>query len=312
MINMKTAVVTGPTGAIGTALIECLTKEGVKVFAVCRPESVRIERIPQNDLVTIIRCPLAKLENLPELINEKADVFYHLAWSGTAGDARNNAELQCKNIEYSLSAVKAAKNLGCECFVGAGSQAEYGIKNEILGPDTPLDPVTGYGIAKLCSGQITRLLAHRLDMRHVWLRVLSVYGPKDGENSMIMSVTRKLLNGECPQLTKGEQIWDYLFSFDAAQAFMLAGERGADGKTYCLGSGKGVKLKQYIELLRDSIDPSLPLDFGAIHYSDNQVLYLCADISELTKDTGFVPSVSFCDGIKETIEWCRNNPQKYI
>jgi nucleoside-diphosphate-sugar epimerase len=44
---------------------------------------------------------------------------------------------------------------------------------------------------------------------------------------------------------------------------------------------------------------------GALPYRDKQVMYLCADIEDFTKDTGFVPEVSFEEGIKKTVEWCK-------
>ena len=83
------------------------------------------------------------------------------------------------------------------------------------------------------------------------------------------------------------------------------GEKGKDKKIYCLGSGKERPLREYMEELRDAIDPSLPLGIGEREYSKNQVMKLVADISALTEDTGFVPDYSFSEGIKETIDWVR-------
>ncbi len=120
--------------------------------------------------------------------------------------------MQNQNVAYALDAVRAARRFGCSVFVGTGSQAEYGCVEGVLRPDTPAFPENGYGMGKLCAGLMTRELAGQLGLRHIWVRVLSVYGPCDGENSMIMSAIRKLLAGETPEFTKGEQMWDYLYS----------------------------------------------------------------------------------------------------
>jgi len=72
---------------------------------------------------------------------------------------------------------------------------------------------------------------------------------------------------------------------------------------YCLGSGKGKKLREYIEKIRDTVAPDAKLGIGEIPYAKNQVMYLCADISDLKNDTGFVPSISFDEGIKMTVKW---------
>lgn len=300
---MEKAVITGPTGAIGVALINELVQHNINVYAVCRPESKRLVNIPKNPLVTVIACDLDQLGNLSDIINESCDVFYHFGWDGTFGDSRNNMQGQLKNVQYTLDAVEAASRLGCRKFVGAGSQAEYGRVEGKLNSSTPAFPENGYGIAKLCAGQMSRILCEQKQMEHIWTRILSIYGPYDGINTMIMSVIAKLMNNEKPSLTKGEQLWDYLYAKDAGYAMYLLGKKGISGKTYCIGSGKVMPLAQYVEVLRNCISPELPLGFGEIPYAPKQVMNLCADISDLTADTGFLPQYSFEAGIKETIEW---------
>lgn len=304
---MRTAVITGSTGTIGMALIEKLINEGVRIVAVCRPESERISRIPKHENVRIVECSLKDMDKLPDIIQDGADVFYHFAWDGTFGDTRNDLNLQNNNVKYALDAVKAAKKIGCTKFVGAGSQAEYGRVEGMLKPNTPAFPENGYGIAKLCAGQMTKIMCEQLGLEHIWVRILSIYGPYDGENTMIMSVIGKILSGEKPSLTKGEQMWDYLYSKDVANAFYLVGEKGKNGTVYCIGSGKARPLKEYVERIRDSIDTDAELGIGDIPYGEKQVMYLCADIEKLTDDTGFVPEYNFDEGIRETIEWYKEN-----
>ena len=307
---MKTVVITGPTGAIGTALMENLIEKGIHVYAVVRKDSRRLSRIPESPLVTPVLLGLDELSELKNQIPESCDVFYHFAWAGTIGDGRNDVYLQNQNVRYTLDAVRAAAELGCKRFVGAGSQAEYGRTEGLLSPDTPAFPENGYGMAKLCAGQMSRLLCEQLGMEHVWGRILSVYGPRDGVKTMIMSAIDSFLRDQCPKFTKGEQLWDYLYSKDAAHAMYLLGEKGMNGKAYCLGSGNARPLAEYITILRDSIDPNLKMELGAIPYSPKQVMYLCADIKTLEEDTGFEPEYSFEQGIKETIAWYREEMGK--
>jgi len=148
---------------------------------------------------------------------------------------------------------------------------------------------------------MSRILCQQLGMKHIWTRILSVYGPQDDERTMIMTTIIKLMNGEIPTFTKGEQMWDYLYSEDAAIALYLLGENGQDGKVYCLGSGVAKPLYEYIYIIRDLIDCNLKVDLGAIPYSDNQVMFLCADIDAIKVDVGFTPSIEFSEGIKRII-----------
>ena len=79
-----------------------------------------------------------------------------------------------------------------------------------------------------------------------------------------------------------------------------------DGHTFVIGSGIGRPLREYIEIMRDAIDPSLPLGIGEVPYGPKQVMHLQADISDLTAATGFTPEVDFAEGIRRTIEYVKS------
>lgn len=299
---MKRVIITGATGAIGMALIRELIRHDIEVLVLAREGSARNSQLPKDRLVTVRYCSLDQLKDLQNTDERPYDVFYHFAWDGTTGNARNDMALQTANIAYSLDAVQAAHRLGCRAFIGAGSQAEYGRAEGILTANTPTHPEMGYGIGKLCAGMMTRELCHQLGMRHVWIRVLSVYGPYDGMQSMVMSTIRCLKEGISPKFTKGKQMWDYLFSEDAACAFRRAGEDGIDGKTYVLGNGTARQLSAYIEEIRDMVAPEVELKFGEIPYSDKQVMFLQADIGALRKDLQWEPQYGFREGIAKILD----------
>lgn len=314
---MKSIVISGPTGAIGMALIEKCIAEEKHVLAICHRGSGRIKYIPVSPYVKIVEADLSEYRNLfrEGSWTEKYDVFYHFAWSGTVGDARNDMHLQADNIAYTMDAVELAERLGCHTFIGAGSQAEYGRKEGKLTPDTPVSPENGYGMAKLCAGQMSRVVCQRKHIRHIWTRILSVYGPYDGAGSMIMSAVRKIQSGEPTEFTPGEQMWDYLYSKDAARIFYALGTQGEDGAVYCVGSGQARELKSYIkdiyrvvreyqgvEVVEEDSGLEQKLGIGLIPYSDKQVMYLCADTALLEQHIGKIDHTDFCRGIRSILE----------
>ncbi len=301
---MNSAIITGGTGMLGLALVRLLIQNNVRVLMLVRPGSKRASRIPNNPLVKTLECDLNQLSTL-EIPDEKYDTFFHFGWGGTFGDSRNDMYLQNENVKFTMDAVSLAHRLGCTTFVGAGSQAEYGrVADGVkVAPNLPAFPETGYGIAKLCAGQMSRVECKKLGIKHIWTRILSTYGPYDGMHTMVMSGIIKMLDGERPQYTKGEQMWDYLYCDDAAMAFYLAAEKGKDGSIYCIGSGNVKPLREYITKIRDVVNSGQEIGFGEIPYYDKQVMYLCADITSLTEDTGFVPQVDFEDGVRRTVDW---------
>ncbi|MCQ2467502.1 MAG: NAD(P)-dependent oxidoreductase [Clostridia bacterium] len=310
---MPRAIVTGATGMLAIATINLLTKEGYDVVAVARPNSRRIDNIPSGDNITVAEVGLEDIETLPDVLAvsgiTEADLFFHFAWDGTYGDNRNNMDLQLKNIESSVKAVRAAAALKCSSFMGAGSQAEYGrvMDGTKLSDKTPCNPENGYGIAKLCASQMTRIEAHKLGIKHIWVRILSTFGQFDGAHTMVMSGIGKMLDGQKASYTKGEQMWDYLYCKDAAKAFFLSATKGVDGSVYTIGSGKVRPLADYIKAIRDAINPSLEIGFGEVDYYPGQVMYLCADTTKLREDTGFEPEYEFEDAIQEVVEWYKDS-----
>ena len=284
---------------IGRALATYLLDRGDRVLALVRPDSARAAGLPQHPNFRAVACGMADYATYAP--DERADAFFHLAWAKTSGAGRDDMAAQWQNVRYALDAVELAARFGCTRFVGAGSQAEYGPVETPLTPTTPADPQSGYGIAKYAAGKMTAALCRQKGMAHCWVRILSIFGEGDGENTLISYLIRALSTGETPELTPCEQIWDYLYVGDAAAALAAVAETGRDGAVYPLGSGQGRPLREYVEILRDSVAPGAPVAFGARPYYPHQPMYLVADISALTADVGFVPRVSFAEGIRRVL-----------
>ncbi|MGI6005898.1 MAG: NAD-dependent epimerase/dehydratase family protein [Ruminococcus sp.] len=305
-MGMKRIVVTGATSMIGVSLVKECIRHKTEVYAVVRKDSARLNRLPENSLVHKVFCSLEHMRELPDLIPVSCDTFYHIAWGNTGAARDKSTLLQSKNIGYTLDALQAAKELGCSRFVGAGSQAEYGILDqESIGPDAPEHPLTPYGVSKLAAGKLAFLMAKELGIGCIWPRIFSVYGIYDKESSMISDSLKKMLKGEETAFTPAQQRWDYLYCEDAGRAYYLMGERGRDGAVYCLGSGQARKLSEYIYMMRDAVNSSISPGIGRRPYPSDAVMNLCADIRTLKEDTGFEPEVSFEEGIRRTAEWLR-------
>lgn len=312
---MKRVVITGVTSMIGIALAKECLKEDIEVYGVVRNNSLKRDRLPEHSRLHLVECGLEELYKLPTLIKEECGIFYHLAWGNTGENRNKSTELQSLNIGYTLDAVKAAKALGCRRFIGAGSQAEYGPMHvQFISPESPVKPNTPYGASKLAAGQLSSMLCTELGIEHIWARIFSVYGIYEKETTMVASSLRKMLKGIPAEFTPACQRWDYLYSKDAGRAFYLIGCKGKAGSIYCVGSGHARPLKEYIELMAKYTNAE-DVRIGAKPYPAEGVMELCADLKNLTEDTGFLPSYTFEEGIRETIAWIweqENEKQKNI
>ena len=115
---MKSAIVTGATGFIGTHLCKELMQNGIHVTGLARKDSINLSRLDGTD---IIWCGM---DEYSAFNGEKADTFYHLAWDGATGVGRDDEELQVKNIARTVNAMKAAKRVGSKRFVALGTVYE--------------------------------------------------------------------------------------------------------------------------------------------------------------------------------------------
>lgn len=300
---MKKAVVTGATGLIGLALVKECLKNGCEVFAVIRPASKRLDVLPKDEKLHIVECDLSELSSLNKLIDVQCDVFYHLGWGHTGSGKNADIKFQTENIDFTIDAVRAAKELGCSLFVGAGSQAEYGTLDiDRISPESPADPKIPYGVCKLAAGKLAATECSKIGLNCVWVRIFSTYGYNDKKDMLMGSLIQKMKAGEHISMTEGIQQWDYLFCDDAGKAFYLVGEKCSKNAVYCLGSGQKRPLKEYVELVAKMLRYTQPIGYGEVAYTSSSVMNLCADISALTRDTGFVPQVKFEDGIRLLIE----------
>jgi nucleoside-diphosphate-sugar epimerase len=299
---MKTVALTGATSMTGLALIRRCVNNDVNVIAFIRPDSKNLNKLPSSKLVQIIECNLENLNHfdLPESCG-KADAFYHIGWINNTKEKRDSCRAQLENLPYAVDTVHMAKKMGCSRYIYLGSQAEVGLTNGPLNRNTFVDPVTVNGVAKYTAGKITSLECRALGLEHIWVRLVSEYGPNDHEDRLIKQFIKNCRDGIPMNLRDCTHIWDYLYEDDVGEALFLVGRNGRSGKIYILGSGTGRPMKEYLEIIRKKVNLNYVPNYGTIPDTETAVKYLVADISEITNDTGWQPKIPFEEGIDTVI-----------
>lgn len=300
---MKTVIVTGATSFIGVHIIKEYLKNNCPVIAVVRPNSKSLDRLPKNNLLTVIEIHIDKIETLVEKVeSNKIDIFYHLAWEGVRIPYRDDRILQNRNYTYAINTMKVAIKLGCKTFIGAGSQAEYGKCVGRIDENYEAKPVNEYGKAKLKTYETLRKMAKENNIKFIWARIFSVYGIYDYKETMIMSTLAKMKRNESIQLTLCTQSWDYIFVEDLARAmYLLANTSCMDG-IYNIASGKSRALKDFVVDMKDICKSNSELQFGAIPYSDEGAMGFEPIVDKLKQNLGWSCKVCFKEGIEKILE----------
>ncbi|MDE6750378.1 MAG: NAD(P)-dependent oxidoreductase [Lachnospiraceae bacterium] len=296
-------IITGATSFIGNALIRRLCSvDECKVYALVRPNSLRRNTLCSSANVEIIEADMSRLTGLENVI-DRCDALIHVGWNSDFADPRYNLDGQMKNVDYMKGIVELAARTGCNKLLCVGSQAECGRVNEMITENTPDHPETAYAIAKCRAFEYSLQKCEQHNIKLYWPRLLSAYGPNDKSRTLIMSCLNAAKNRQKIALTPCEQMWDFIYVDDVAEAILRIIWKGEPATKYPISSGTGNHLYEYIaEIARITQYAALLEGIGQKDYAKEQVMYLVGDISRLCKDTGFYPKTSFAQGISATWE----------
>lgn len=298
---MKKALVTGANGFLGKALVNELLKNEVCVLALDRDDK---RLFPEK--VRFISIDLENCGQLPELIPDRdIDVVFHLAWSGASGVLRADYDMQLNNVKMTCDLVKAAAKTGIKKFVGAGTLAQYDCLAYTGENGSVPSPVSCYASAKIAAEYMSKAIANDEGIEHIWCVISNLYGVGDTTNNFVNFAAKKMFRGERASFTAGEQNYDFVFITDIIRGIYLCGENGKNNNSYYIGSGRARPLKEYIKIIRDTIDPDIELHLGEVEFKGTSLPLEKFNCKHISDDTGYVPAVKFEDGIVETIKWLR-------
>ncbi len=301
---MRVAI-TGATSFLGRHLVRRFVETGHRVFAIARHDCEAFH----TDGVELVECAMEDYGSLHERIR-CCDVLVNLAWGGTGHSGRDLTDVQERNVEYALDAIRSAHRMGCRLFVEAGSQAEYGICHGLTGEESPCAPFSEYGKAKLRIKEEGAALCAALGIGSLHLRIFSLYGEDDHPWTLIMSSVDKMLRGEDVPLSECLQSWNFMYVGDAAESIVSLCESYPLEKisfkvgdmphdTYNIASEESLPLKDYVERVKVLTDSQSKLLYGAI--KPVNTVSLNPEVTKLKNKIGQIPCTPFDTVIQRII-----------
>lgn len=302
---MKTAIISGANGFVGSALVKELLQHDYHIFAMHR--AGHNKNIPNDERVTLIPYDLTEMGSLKrKLPSGEYDIFYHLAWAGSAGPIRADTALQLQNAQWTVDSLRIAKELGCKRFACAGSIMEH---ETVAAAYTQGNrPGLGYiyGSGKLVAHTMCMSIAAQIGIDLVWPEITNAYGVGEKSPRLVNTIIQKCIRGESPQFTAGTQNYDFVYIDDVARAFRLIGENGKPFHEYLIGSSTARPLKEFLLEMKSAIVPELPFQFGNIPFTGVDLPLSRFDCSQTEQDTGFRAEISFAEGCRRTRDWWRD------
>lgn len=307
VIGMKKALVTGANGFVGKWLVKELVDHQIEVFAVVKNEQSEIDGLLLPN-VKILYCDLEHLDQIADQISDRdIDVLFHLGWAGSTGPDRADYALQLRNAKWTCDAVQLAQKMKIRRFVGAGTLAELDCSAYIGEDGSVPNAVSCYGSAKIAAHYMSKAIACKLGVEHVWAYLSNTYGVGNRTQNFVNFASNLMLSGKRAAFTSGEQPYDFVYVSDIAQALRLLGDKGHSQYAYYIGSGRNLQLKEYIKMIRDSIDSEIPLYLGEVPFHGKYLPKEAFDCQKLCDHTGYRPQISFEEGIRLTVAWLKTN-----
>ena len=297
---MKTALVTGATGFIGSNLCKRLAKDH---YVIAVGTNTYEENTPDcHQFCSTQNGMLGEYwTDLPHI-----DVCFHQAANNDTTDMNREGMIQ-SNYDNSICFFeKLAEEKGCKQFVYASSGSIYGNQPvPFVEGMTKLDPLNPYAESKKMFEEFAESFAQKYAVNTIGLRYHNVYGPcekhKGRRASMVHQLLQKMLHNERPKVFKyGEYSRDWVYVEDVVEANVLASTFSESG-VYNVGSGEETSFNEIIEILNKELGCNLETEYVDCPFLEMYQFRSQADLTKISK-FGYTPKYNIRTGIKKFIE----------
>ena len=212
------------------------------------------------------------------------------------------------NILGSINLIQNAVRLRVQKFIYISTGgAVYGEPRWLpVMENHEVHPECAYGISKHTVEHYLELYRILEGLPYTVLRYPNVFGPRQnphGEAGVIAIFSGLMLDGQTPIIYgDGEQLRDYTYVADIVNANMKALDRG-EGEIVNIGSGVGTSVNTIYENLADILKFPHPAKYAPERMGEIRKIFL--DARKAIEVLGWVPQISFRDGLVRTVEWTR-------
>jgi nucleoside-diphosphate-sugar epimerase len=299
----KIILITGCSGFIGSELVKKLLKKKVYLYLLINKEKPKIK----SKKIRFIHCSLLNHKKLKKKIDtiNITDII-HCAWVGVSSKSRNSIQ-QNLNLKITNNILNAIKYKKINSFINLGSQAEYGSKFYKIYENSKERPKTQYGKIKIKILKTTQMFCQKKNIRFIWLRIFTGYGPNSDNNWIIPSTIIKIINNQKTEFTSGNQIYNFIYVSDIASAIVKSLYKKNINGIFNLGSEKSYTIKYVVKLIFKKLKIKKKPIFGELNYRNDQIMRFSPSISKIKKNLKWQPKYSISKGLNKTIKFIKKN-----
>lgn len=308
---MASYLVTGGAGFIGSHLTEELRRRGHSVRVLDSLVTGHLRNLDHIGHVEFMQGDVADLEACRRAVAGIDYVLHQAAVPSVPKSVKDPITSNRANIDGSLNILVAARDAGVKRLVYAGSSSAYGdLATLPKREDMPTQPLSPYALQKLVAEQYCQMFTQLYGLETVTIRYFNVFGPRQDPGSpysgVISLFATALLAGRQPTIYgDGEQTRDFTYVANVVNGVLRACEATGpvSGQVINIATGGRISLNELLRVMNvlngTAIAPVYQ-EGRAGDVRDSQ-----ADIGRARALLGYEPIVSFEDGLRATLEWCR-------
>jgi UDP-glucose 4-epimerase len=304
---MKTCLIFGGNGFIGSHLAEGLVHEGYKVRVFDTFKGGRENLATIRNKIELIEGDFFSETDVVAALQDIDYIFHYISTTNPATAVKNPVFDIQSNVIGSVKMFQYALKAGIKkIFFSSSGGTVYGEPLSVpIKESAPVNPVNPYAISKLAIERYLDFFYQNYGMEYTIFRYSNPYGERQnpfGNQGVIPIFLNKIKNNEKPTIFgDGNSVRDYIYVKDAIDATLAVVKKVPKSSIFNIGNGKGTTLNELIQIMSEvSGKEVIPVYMPD---SRNYVSKIVLDIHKIKKDTGWQPKVELKKGVEKTWFW---------
>ena len=316
----KKVLVTGAGGFIGSHLTERLVREGAEVRALVHYHALGtsgwLERSPLRNQIDIQAGDITDADSVRQAVREREFVFHLAALIAIPYSYRAPASYVRTNVQGTLHVLQAARECGITRLVHTSTSEVYGTAQYVpINEQHPLQGQSPYSASKIGADKMAEAFYRSFEVPVVTVRPFNTFGPRQSARAVIPTIITQCLAGkQVVRLGSVSPTRDMNFVANTVDGFLAAaGAEQAVGQVVNLSSGREISVGDLARLIAGLCGVQITIDSQSerMRPEKSEVNRLLGDNSLARSLLGWEPAVGLEDGLRQTIEWIRQNLHEY-
>lgn len=319
---MKKVLVTGADGFIGSHLVEQLISEGNKVKAFTYYNSFNswgwLDTLEKSilDEIEIFAGDIRDPNGVREAMKGIDEVYHLAALIAIPFSYHSPDSYVDTNIKGTLNVLQAARELETSRILITSTSEVYGTAQYVpIDEKHPYQGQSPYSATKIGADRLAESFYRSFNLPLTIVRPFNTYGPRQSARAVIPTIITQLLSGvEEIKLGALTPTRDFNYVKDTARGFIeIAKSQCTIGEEINIATQQEISIGQLANELISQINPKAKIvcEEERMRPQNSEVQRLLGSNEKIKRLTNWKPNYSFEKGIEETIEWMKQNKEKY-